>query len=30
MARLEEWEPLVRDCVASIMEDMASRLGPRA
>lgn len=30
MARLEEWEPLVRDCVVSIMEDMASRLGPRS
>lgn len=30
MTKLEEWEPLVRDCVASIMEDMASRLGPRA
>jgi DNA-binding IclR family transcriptional regulator len=30
MARLEEWEPLVRQCVVSIMEDMASRLGPRS
>jgi DNA-binding IclR family transcriptional regulator len=30
MARLHEWEPLVRDCARSIMEDMASRLGPRS
>jgi DNA-binding IclR family transcriptional regulator len=30
MAKLRQWEPLVRDCVVAIMEDMASRLGPRS
>jgi DNA-binding IclR family transcriptional regulator len=30
MATLHEWEPLVRDCAVAIMDDMASRLGPRA
>jgi DNA-binding IclR family transcriptional regulator len=30
MTRLEEWEPLVRSCAQAIMEDMASRLGPRS
>jgi DNA-binding IclR family transcriptional regulator len=30
MTTLEEWEPLVRGCAQGIMEDMASRLGPRS
>jgi DNA-binding IclR family transcriptional regulator len=30
MGRLREWEPLVRECAEAIMEDMASRLGPRS
>jgi DNA-binding IclR family transcriptional regulator len=30
MAKLVEWAPLVQECAAAIMEDMANRLGPRA
>jgi DNA-binding IclR family transcriptional regulator len=30
MAKLRQWEPLVRDCASAIMEDMANRLGPRS